>query len=62
LCYDVVVSHLSNRYGEEDSNDDFTKKTCDQLFGPKVFEQVMRETKRLGGAAMLTEWVLFLHR
>ena len=32
------------------------KKTCDGLFGPKVFETVAHDIKRLGGASMLTEF------
>jgi endoglycosylceramidase len=39
-----------------DTTNDMQRKTCDSIFGPKVFEQVIRETKQLGGAAMLTEW------
>ena len=39
-----------------DPTDEFTRKTCDRLFGPKVFEQAVRETKQIGGATMLTEW------
>ena len=35
---------------------DLQRQTCDRLFGPKIFEQVTRETRRMGGAAMLTEW------
>ncbi len=39
-----------------DPNNDLTRQTCDKLFGPKVFEQAIRETKEIGGATMLTEW------
>lgn len=38
------------------SSDDMARKTCDQIFGPKVFEQAARDVKTTGGAAMLTEW------
>jgi endoglycosylceramidase len=34
------------------------KQTCDQMFGPKVFEQVHEDIRRLGGSAMMTEWGL----
>jgi endoglycosylceramidase len=40
----------------QDSTDEFTRKTCDSLFGPKVFKQVLRDVKRTGGSVMLTEW------
>jgi endoglycosylceramidase len=40
----------------QDPENDFTRETCDRLFGPKVFEQAIHETKKLGGATMLTEW------
>ena len=32
------------------------KRTCDERFGPKVFDQVVEDTRFLGGSAMLTEW------
>ena len=35
---------------------DMIKKTCDQVFGPKVLNQVARDIHRTGGSAMLTEW------
>jgi endoglycosylceramidase len=35
---------------------DFTRETCDQMFGPKVFDQVSRDIHKLGGSTMLTEW------
>lgn len=39
-----------------DLTNDMQRQTCDRLFGPKVFDQVSRETRQRGGAAMLTEW------
>lgn len=32
------------------------KITCDKMFGPKVFKQVMNDIDLIGGSAMLTEW------
>jgi hypothetical protein len=37
-------------------DDEFTKETCDKLFGPKVIDQILRDVNRTGGSAMLTEW------
>jgi hypothetical protein len=37
-------------------NNDFQRKTYDHLFAPKVFHQVSKDIKHLGGAMMLTEW------
>jgi endoglycosylceramidase len=39
-----------------DLTNDMQRQTCDRLFGPKIFDQVSRETRHRGGAAMLTEW------
>jgi endoglycosylceramidase len=38
------------------NEDDMSRKTCDKLFGPKVFEQAVRDVRTIGGATMLTEW------
>jgi endoglycosylceramidase len=35
---------------------EFNRHTCDEMFGPKVFDQVAEDVRVLGGAAMLTEW------
>ena len=32
------------------------KRTCDERFGPKVFDQAVEEARVLGGSVMLTEW------
>jgi endoglycosylceramidase len=32
------------------------KKTCDDKFGPKVFDESLENARVLGGSAMLTEW------
>lgn len=34
----------------------FQKRTCDEGFGPKVFNQALEEARVLGGSTMLTEW------
>ncbi len=39
-----------------DQSNDFQRKTCDHIFGPKVFHQVAKDIKKIGGAMMLTEW------
>ena len=31
-------------------------ETCDHILLPKVFDEVLRTVKQIGGAAMLTEW------
>jgi endoglycosylceramidase len=40
----------------DDSVMDLKKQTCDEAFGPKVFNQAKRDTVHTGGAAMVTEW------
>jgi endoglycosylceramidase len=40
------------------STGEYTKVTCDQHFGPKVFKQVHEDIRRLGGSTMMTEWGL----
>lgn len=32
------------------------KRTCDDKFGPKVFDESIENARLLGGSAMLTEW------
>ena len=32
------------------------KRTCDDKFGPKVFEEAIENARHLGGSTMLTEW------
>lgn len=39
-----------------DENSTFQKQTCDEKFGPKVFNQALEEARHLGGSTMLTEW------
>ena len=36
----------------------FTKLTCDNLFIPKIFNQVKEDVRIMGGAVMMTEWGL----
>jgi endoglycosylceramidase len=40
----------------DSETNDMARKTCDHLFGPKIFSQVVKDVKRTGGAVMLTEW------